>query len=88
MVSAVPVLLFEGNTLSGAIQHLIDLMDASVDRFEMAAGRLHRQTLHNAQLNRNTAAYIDVLRSSITGTIEYRSVSSLRAALIHNRNRD
>jgi hypothetical protein len=72
MVSAIPVQLYEGKTMDEAVAHLVTLMEASVGRFDEAAARLHVLTERNAQLNEDITRYIDVLRTSITGTVEYR----------------
>lgn len=71
VVNLVPVLYKTGLKLDQVIPRLIFEMNASRDRLDSAAARLHAMTLADSQLNHDVMEFIDGIRIMDTGTLEY-----------------
>lgn len=70
-MNLVPVLYKTGMKLDQVIPRLIADMNASRDRLDSAAARLHAKTLADPQLNHEVMEFIDGIRIMDTGTLEY-----------------
>jgi hypothetical protein len=67
----VPVLYREGIPWDDVVPELIEELEAVRDRLDEAAGQLERASENDTQLLKDLRTYVDVCKTSTTGTYIY-----------------
>lgn len=71
LISLVPVLYREGIPWEDVVPELIEELEAVRDRLDEAAGQLERASENDTQLLKDLRTYVDVCKTSTTGTYIY-----------------